>query len=303
MSVKTQFSIRDLENLSGVKAHTIRIWEKRYRLLKPERTETNIRYYDLNSLKRLLNVSFLYKDGYKISRIAELDESEIKSLIKEKSELNQDVYALNAFKTAMFDFDEQLFSKTYLELSLKKSFKEIFHEVFIPLLSEIGTLWQTSTIDPCHESFISELVKRKVIINIDLQIQNFKKSGDMQFALFLPYSEIHEIGLLFCHFEILSAGFNAIYLGANIPLESLKNLKQKDPDITFVSYVTMHPEGKSIYDYISEYKAQLCDEKICNLWLLGSKVQQIDLESIPSEVMIIPSLEQLSLKLNTLKKY
>ena len=301
MSIKTQFSIRDLEHLSGVKAHTIRIWEKRYRLLQPERTETNIRFYDIDSLKRLLNVSFLYNDGYKISKIAELNEEEIKKIIKEKSETNHDTYAINAFKTAMFDFDEQLFSKTFEKLSVQLSFREIFHEVFIPLLAEIGTLWQTGTIDPCHESFISEIIRRKIIIHIDQEISAFQKASDQQFALFLPHAEIHEIGLLYCNYEIISAGYNTIYLGANIPLESLKNLKHKNPDIIFVSYLTMQPGGKDIYEYIAQFKHHLCDENECNLWLMGSRVQQLEPASTPPEIDVIPDLDHLLTKLKGFK--
>ena len=178
MNVKSQFSIKDLENLSGVKAHTIRIWEKRYNLLTPDRTDTNIRTYDLDNLKRLLNVTFLYKEGYKISKIAKLDDSEIQTLIEDLAIDSQEDFALKAFKTAMFEFDEQLFTETYSKLSTQKSFREIFFDVFIPLLIEIGTLWQTGTIEPCHESFISELLKRKIIVNIEEQITSFKKKGD-----------------------------------------------------------------------------------------------------------------------------
>ena len=150
MNVKTEFSIKDLENLSGVKAHTIRIWEKRYQLLKPNRTDTNIRKYNLNSLKRLLNVSFLYNDGYKISKIADLNEEELLQLIQNKAHSNQEDYALKAFKTSMFEFDNQLFNITYKKLLEQKTFSEIFEHIFIPLLNEIGLLWQTGTIDPVH---------------------------------------------------------------------------------------------------------------------------------------------------------
>ena len=113
MLVKTQFSIKDLENLSGVKAHTIRIWEKRYNLLEPDRTDTNIRQYDLDNLKKLLNVTFLYNEGFKISKIAALNETEISKVVQEQAETKGEDFALTAFKTAMFDFDHKLFVDTY----------------------------------------------------------------------------------------------------------------------------------------------------------------------------------------------
>ena len=129
MNVKTQFSIKDLENLSGVKAHTIRIWEKRYNLLCPDRTDTNIRTYDLENLKKLLNVSFLYHTGFKISKIAELSESEIHRQVLEEGTEQKELLAINTFKTAMLDFDDELFSSTYEELSKKRNFRDIFFNI------------------------------------------------------------------------------------------------------------------------------------------------------------------------------
>jgi MerR family transcriptional regulator, light-induced transcriptional regulator len=224
MSVKTQFSIKDLENLSGVKAHTIRIWEKRYNLLEPDRTDTNIRQYDMSNMKKLLNVAFLYNEGFKISKIADFTPLEIAKLIENRGMDSAENYALQSFKTAMFEFDHAIFTSTYQELLRNKSFKDIFYDVFIPLLNEIGTLWQTGTIDPIHERFISELIKQKIILHIHEIRAQQTSNLPVRFALYLPYEEIHEIGLLFANYLILSQGFNTIYLGSNIPLESLKHL-------------------------------------------------------------------------------
>lgn len=161
-SVKTSFSIRDMENLSGIKAHTIRIWEKRYNLFRPERTNTNIRTYNITSLQKLLNVTLLYNNGYKISKIAKLGDEKIPALVNEivsqKSEKN---HTLNSLKLSMLNFDQSLFLKTYNGLMEEKSFTQIFNEVFIPLLNELGLLWQTNTISPAHEHFISNLIKQK----------------------------------------------------------------------------------------------------------------------------------------------
>ena len=302
MNVKTQFSIKDLENLSGVKAHTIRIWEKRYKLFNPKRTDTNIRLYDLESLKKLLNIIFLYNDGYKISKIASLSDLDIQMLIENKAKVHKEDYALKAFKTAMFDFDELLFSKTYSNLAAHKSFREIFFDVFIPLLVEIGTLWQTGTIEPSHESFISELIKRKIIVNIEQEISSFEKTGDDLFILFLPYQEIHEIGLLYTNYEILAAGYKTVYLGANIPLNSLGKVLKVNGKVIFISYVTMQPEGMDIHDYINTYQTKIGDEKSSELWLLGNKVQQVDTKRLPSNVQILQGLPGLLDELESLKK-
>lgn len=303
MLVKTQFNIKDLENLSGVKAHTIRIWEKRYGLLQPNRTDTNIRKYDLENLKKLLNVTFLYNEGIKISKIAKLSEDEVQHIIEERAVQKQEDYAMKAFKTAMFDFDYTLFATTFNELSESKSFKDIFTEVFIPLLQDIGMLWQTGTIDPAHERFISELIKQKIIVNIS-NAQSVQKAerNDLVFSLYLPYEEIHEIGLLYAHYEILAAGFQTIYLGSNIPLPSLKNVLKHHDNIIFVSFFTVKPDKVSIYEYLEEYDKVICNEQKSRLWLMGAKTREIDPAKIPDHVSVIETIEGLQERLNSLNK-
>lgn len=301
MFVKTQFSIKDLENLSGVKAHTIRIWEKRYNLLEPDRTETNIRFYNLENLKRLLNVSFLYHDGYKISKIANLDEKEITKIIQEKEEDNKEAYALQAFKTAMFDFDYHTFAKVYKNISETKSFNDIFFDIFIPLLTDIGNLWSTGSIDPAHERFISEIIKQKIIVENHILLESLTEKKAPQFALYLPYEEIHEIGLLFANYKLLSQGINTIYLGNNIPLESLKHLLKHYNSLTFLSYFTVKPDNESVYEYIDRFENEISSHKNMQLWLMGLKVKDVDVEKLPKNVTVISSLKSFEEKLTSLK--
>lgn len=145
--VKNSFSIKNLEHLSGIKAHTIRIWEKRYNLFEPERSNTNIRLYDLENLQKLLNVTLLYNNGYKISKIAKFSQQEIKENIHNLT-INKkaDDWSIGLFKLAMINFDQRLFTKTFNELLDQFSFKEIFKNVFVPLMNELGVLWQTNSI-------------------------------------------------------------------------------------------------------------------------------------------------------------
>ncbi|MBV1924556.1 MAG: MerR family transcriptional regulator [Flavobacteriaceae bacterium] len=300
MIVKTQFSIKDLENLSGVKAHTIRIWEKRYNLLEPNRSDTNIRNYDLNNLKKLLNVTFLYNSGYKISKIAQLPESKILEIIQEQSESKKEEHAIKLFKTAMFDFDYQLFSKTYRDLIEFKSFREVFFDVFLPLLNEIGTLWQTGTIDPSHERFMSELIKQKIIIETD-KVQEYKKTKAPIFTLYLPTEEIHEIGLLYANYEFLKAGFKTIYLGPNIPLNSLKYITRHHNNVTFISYFTVKPDKESVTEYIDRFEIEINDSSNSGLWLLGSKIQNILAPKTSFDIQFILSLKDLIQKIEKLK--
>ena len=181
-NIKTNFSIKDLENLTGIKAHTIRIWEKRYNLLQPNRSDTNIRNYSIESLQKLLNVSFLNENGYKISKIAKLQANEIPSLVREiATSGKQKHHAVNALKMAMLNFDQTLFYTTYNNLLQQHTFKDIFHEVFLPLLKDIGILWQTDTINPAHEHFISTLIKQKVLINIEKvqDLRTYQKRQDL----------------------------------------------------------------------------------------------------------------------------
>ncbi|MFT5103923.1 MAG: DNA-binding transcriptional MerR regulator [Candidatus Latescibacterota bacterium] len=302
MKVKSKFSIKDLENLSNVKAHTIRIWEKRYGLLQPSRTETNIRTYDLESLKKLLNVSLLYNEGYKISKIAKLSDSEIHEIIKTEVGLQIEGIALHNFRKAMFEFDISLFNKTYSELMQKLSFSEVFKTVFIPLLIDIGQLWQTNTIDPTHESFISELMKQKIMLNIDQAQQDFKLESDILFSLFLPNNEIHEIGLLYAHYELIKAGYNTIYLGTNIPLKSLIFLLNKNENIFFLSYLTMYPEEKPVLEYINDFQNYISNEKSCNLWVMGPRAMDVNQELLNENIKIIIKIDTLLEQLILLKQ-
>ncbi len=298
MSVRTLFSIKDLENLSGVKAHTIRIWEKRYNLLQPARTDTNIRQYDLENLKRLLNVTFLYEEGYKISKIAKLTEEEIVEIIQDSSEEKRDHYSLQAFKTAMFDFDYRLFTETYNALLKEKSFEETFLEIFIPLLNEIGMLWHTGTIDPVHERFISELIKQKLIMNIHEAQSKLKEGINPSFALYLPSEEIHELGLLFANYLILSRGMQTIYLGNNIPLTNLTHLLKHYNKITFLSYFTVKPDNVTVEEYIDAYKNEIGNINNYQLWLMGHKIQGLTLDPKSKGVTYVYSLKALRDKLS-----
>jgi hypothetical protein len=268
-SVKNTFSIKDLENLSGIKAHTIRIWEKRYNVLEPMRTDTNIRFYDLLALQKLLNITLLHDYGYKISKISKMPQEKIPELVKEivsaKSAKN---HAISSFKLAMMNFDQNLFFKTYNTLLSEKSFREVFFEVFIPLMEEIGFLWQAETITPAHEHFISYLIKLKLLVNTEKIQRQAPTKEDRVFVLYLPMNEIHELGIMYVNYEILSCGFKTIYLGESVPIDSLKDLKNYFDNITYVCYMTVEPEKAAINNYIKELKEQILDET-SELWLMG----------------------------------
>ncbi|MEL1241650.1 MerR family transcriptional regulator [Flavobacterium flavipallidum] len=296
-NIKSVFSIKDLENLSGIKAHTIRIWEKRYQVLEPMRTDTNIRLYDLVSLQKLLNITFLHEYGYKISKIATFSEIEIQDLVKQIAmSKNSKNHAINAFKMAMMNFDQQLFFNTYNWLAEEKSFKEIFHQVFIPLLDEIGVLWQTDTISPAHEHFVSYLIRQKIILNTErLQVLDPVKT-DKVFVLSLPLNEIHELGLMYLQYEILLAGYKTIYLGESMPIDNLRDLKKYFDNIVYVSFLTVKPDRDQVNDYVQEMIDKLLEDST-QLWYTGRLVSLIDSEKILSKIKVFNSVSELTLEL------
>ena len=293
-NVKKIFSIRDLENLSGIKAHTIRIWEKRYDLLSPERTSTNIRNYSLASLQKLLNITLLYNNGYKISKIAKVPEDEIPLLVKEIVARNSfKNHSINAFKLAMVNFDQTMFFNTYNRLLADKSFRDIFYDVFIPLLNELGLLWQTDTISPSHEHFITNLIKQKIIVNTDKLHSNEPTRKDKTFVLFLPENEIHELGLLFVNYEITLRGYKSIYLGQTVPTECLTDLTKYYESLHFISYFTVEPSKEKIDKYLEEFTTNVNQDGKSKLWILGYQIQNLDKTNLPPSLRTFNSIEQL----------
>ena len=293
-NIKVNFSIKDLENLTGIKAHTIRIWEKRYNLLSPNRSDTNIRNYSLLSFQKLLNISFLNNNGFKISKIAELDEEQIPIKVREiASRRKVEDHAINALKMAMINFDQVLFYSTYSNLLENKTFSEIFYSVFLPLLNEIGLLWQTNTITPAHEHFLTVHMKQKILLNTErLQLLE-PKPVSKTFVLYLPDNEIHDIGLLFINYQLRGKGYHTIFLGESVPMESLTDLLDFFDEITFVSYFTVYPLVQEIPDYIKKFNELLLKKDNTKLFLLGKQLSDIQLNNLYPKTTIFNSIENL----------
>lgn len=290
--VKTIFTVKDLENLSGIKAHTIRIWEKRYQIFTPQRTENNIRLYENEDLTNLLNVSFLNNFGYKISKIAKLNETERQELVKSiYSEKSKRDLAINDFKIAMLNFDAQLFHKVYDQVCKEKSFKDVFYNIFIPLLDEIGMLWQTGTIKPSHEHFISYLIKQKLNSIIENLQLNTPITSDKIYILFLPQTEVHDLGLMFINAELINNGHQTVFLGDNIPLSDLVDFTNHFDDITFVSYFTVAPTADELNGYLNEFHSRILENSSNELWVLGKQMQFATV--IPNQIRKFEGIESL----------
>jgi len=245
-----KYSIKELEQLSGIKAHTIRIWEKRYKIIIPQRTVTNIRFYSDDDLKKIINVSLLNNHGIKISRIADMSLEEINDKILDMSEAKPeaDIY-IDQLVVAMVDMDEEKFEKILSTLVSKLGFEGSITEVVYPFMEKIGILWQTGTITPAHEHFISNLIRQKLITAIASLPFPSKKAK--RAILFLPEGELHEIGLLFYHYITRSKGFKTFYLGQSVPYDDLKAVyKIHQPDILITSLVSF-PSPKQFEKYIN----------------------------------------------------
>lgn len=291
-NIKQDFTIRDLENISGVKAHTIRIWEKRYNLLEPKRTETNIRYYTPENLTKLLNIVLLNKNGFKISKIAAMSNDTITLQSRELTfNVGIDDEAINSFKVSMFQFDKIIFNNTYNTLLHKRTFREIFKDVFIPFLEQIGILWQTETLLPAHEHFISNLIAQKIQINTE-KLQYNISDTNKTYVLFLPENEIHELGLLYLNYELVLRGFHTIYLGQSLPLDNLNYFLNNDREISFISSFTIQPYDDQIEGYFKEINDVMEGTK--NKFIaVGRKVEKVKHLRLNPNILLFDSMSDL----------
>jgi MerR family transcriptional regulator, light-induced transcriptional regulator len=238
------YSIKDLEKLSGIKAHTIRIWEQRYHFIEPKRTPTNIRYYSDDDLVKLMNTSLLNGHGYKISTIVQLNDREIKELILKLNigETSLTIETANLVK-ALLEVDELLFNQVF-EVSVEKmGFGTTMEQLLFPFLEKIGILWLAGTICPAQEHFISNLIRQKLIVAID-QERIRTESKRPRILFYLPEGEFHDIGLLYYNYLARKANFEVIYLGASVPFRDIIKMDDIRPfQLIFTSYVLSLGEG------------------------------------------------------------
>lgn len=251
-----EYSIKDLERLSGIKAHTLRIWEKRHTIINPQRTSTNIRYYSDEDLRKILNVSILNNNGLKISAIASLSDDEIKEKVLNLSQNSEKTSNfIDQLTLAMIELDESNFERILSIVTLKMGFEDTVTQVLYPFLDKIGILWQTGKINPAQEHFISNLIRQKLIVAID-SLPNHANSKLPSLLLYLPENELHEIGLLFYSYIAKKIGFNVVYLGQSVPFADLKSVIEiREPQIVVTSISSPIPQSK-----LSEYLNSLSQE-------------------------------------------
>jgi MerR family transcriptional regulator, light-induced transcriptional regulator len=264
------YSIQDLERLSGIKAHTIRIWEKRYSLLTPGRTNTNIRYYNDNQLRKLLNTCALIANGRKISKVSKLSEAAISEQVEalmmpESKDEQLDVF-INKIIESGLTYNNQLFENSFASATLRLGLYKCYRLVILPALIKLGLMWGKNELMPTQEHFISNLIKQKLfsaIDGLDAPDVNSKR-----YLLFLPERENHEIGLLFAHYLIRKSGNTVIYLGQDVPTKDLKTtIKHSNPDVLILFVMrTWHkdeltPMMDSITNDFKKGKTILCGNR------------------------------------------
>lgn len=225
------YSIRDLEKLTGVKAHTIRIWEQRYHLVAPARTDTNIRYYTDENLRLLFNIALLNRHGLKISKLARMEPEEIAHRVAEiASSNNTSNTHIDTLTLAMIDLDEPAFQRVFSAYVAERGFEQAMLELIYPFLNKLNVLWLTNSISPAHEKFIGNLIRRKIMCAIDRESGKVAQDA-LTFVLYLPEGESQELTLLFMHYLLCHRGQKVVYIGPGASLTDLRDACQ-----------TLHPQ-------------------------------------------------------------
>lgn len=275
------YSIKDLEKLSGIKAHTLRIWEQRYGVLKPQRTESNIRYYTNEDLKKLLNINILNNSGLKISKIVKLSDKEIAQKVIELSQINSDINAqIDALMLAMIELDEIRFEQVITASIVQIGFENTISKIVFPFLKKIGVMWQTGAVNPAQEHFISNLIRQKVIVAIDRLPYTQSKTAP-RYMFFLPEGELHELSLLLYCYMAKARGAHTIYLGQSVPLDDIQKVFNVRKPNFVVSVFTFSFQIET-EDYIKQLSKVLSDATIL---LSGFQLMEYK-KKLPSNIKI-----------------
>ena len=244
------YSIKDLEILSGIKAHTLRIWEQRYQIIEPKRTDTNIRFYNDTDLRKILNIALLNQNGYKISKIASMPEHSIGQEVTKITTTDLKYpEQVSALVLCMIAFDQLTFDKIMAKNMLQFGFENTMTHIILPFLKKVGLLWLTGAINPSQEHFISHLIRQKMLVAIDSQIETQQTIAN-KFLLFLPEGEYHDIPILFASYIIRQRNGKVLYLGQSLPLDHVVTAQEVfKPDYILINLV-IAPFEFSVEEYV-----------------------------------------------------
>lgn len=280
------YSIRDLEKLTGIKAHTIRMWEQRYRLVAPARTDTNIRYYTDENLRHLFNVALLNRYGYKISKLAKMQPQEIAARVAEIAENNGSANSqVDALTLAMIDLDEIAFDRIFSTYALDHGFEKTMLELVYPFLDKLNVLWLTHSVSPAHEKFITNLIRRKLMCAIDKEPADSQRES-AKFLLYLPEGEGQELTLLFMHYLLRSRRQKVVYLGPHTSLADLRDACQPfRPDFVFT--ILQEPLARqSVQSYLDNAAQSITTGRL----LLSGAQLFVNPVKLPSNAQVLGGL-------------
>jgi len=281
----SKYSIKDLEKITGVKAHTIRVWERRYAIIQPERTETNIRYYSADDLKRLLNIAMLNDAGIKISHLAKLTSIDLEAKVMELSRSNKvEAFAIEKLTMATVNFNEELFESILSKSILEQGMEDTITNVLFPFFERVGILWQVGSISPAQEHFISNLIRQKLFSAIDScsgqRVENAKK-----IIFYLKEDELHEVSILFYNYIARRNGLRTLYLGQDLPFKDLISaVDDYKPNLIVTSFISPI-NSEALNKYLMNL-SQIFDKLDLNVTGLQLKQNEI---VVPPNVTILDS--------------
>jgi len=281
------FTIKDLENLSGIKAHTIRVWEQRYSFIKPQRTETNIRYYSNDELKTILNISLLNKYGYKISHIDKMPPDEIRTKIVSLSHAQaQQERMVNELIQYMVDLDIEGFESVLDGYILARGIDKAITQVIFPYMERIGILWLTNHINPAQEHLVTNIIRQKLIVGIEGIHSHIQTNQCV--LLFLPEGEHHELGLLYMYYLLKHRGVNTLYLGANVPVKDIEFVARlKNPDYLYTHLTSL--AGSFNFDkFLQQVQVKLAGFPV----VISGQLTRNYKKKLPTNVTLMRSLQE-----------
>ncbi len=289
------FTIKDLENLSGIKAHTIRIWEQRYNFLSPKRTDTNIRYYNNHELKTLLNVALLNKFGFKISHIDKMAQTEMRDKILSLSQAQaQQERLINDLIQYMIDLDMDNFEDTLENFIMARGIEKSITHLIFPFLEKIGILWITNHINPAQEHLVTNIIRQKLIVGIEKTGSQFQSNASV--LLFLPEGEHHEIGLLFIYYLLKSRGVKVWYLGTNVPLKDLNYVVGiKKPDVVY-THLTSVANNFNFERFLTTLSSKIPAQKV----VISGQLTQTFKKKMQDNIHFLGSLPEVMEYISTL---
>jgi DNA-binding transcriptional MerR regulator len=283
------FSIKDLENLSGIKAHTIRIWEQRYSFLKPQRSKTNIRYYGNEELKTVLNIALLNKYGFKISHINKMSPGEVREKIVSLSfaEAHQERF-INELLQHMVDLDMEKFEETLNTYIRSKGIDKSVTQLIFPFLEKIGLLWLANHMNIAQEHLVTNVIRQKLIVGIE-SINVYGEPNKIV-LLFLPEGEHHEIGLLYLYYLLKSRNIQVLYLGADVPLNDLQFVAHLKRPQHILTHLTSIPGRFSLEKFVQQLHQKIPDIPV----VISGRIAQGYSKRTPPQVFLKKSMDDLT---------